>query len=192
MFHLFIRYIVWIYECHVEIEQISAFTKDNVPVNVSGVLFYQVTDPEKAIFSIQSYISSIKNVGSAGFRAVLGNHEYDDIISSREKLNVSLRQLIGDSTVKWGVHCTRFELQEFGPATESIAKNLEKQMEAERTRRENDLNTAAKIRTAEGVKQSEILKSEGELIRVRNEADGIRYQLNVLAEGVSRQIVITY
>ncbi len=155
-----------------EIPSIIAYTNDNVPVKVTGTLFYKVIDAEKACFNVQNYKTSVYAVGQSTIRAVIGKFGYDDINGDRNNINLELTKIIDKSIDIWGVACVKFEIQECKPQNENVLKQLELQMAAERSRRENELNTLAKIRTAEGDRDSNILRSEGELIAAKNKAEG--------------------
>jgi regulator of protease activity HflC (stomatin/prohibitin superfamily) len=132
-------------------------------------------------------------------RAVAGQFEYDEIIRARGKINDSLCQTVGPDMEKWGASCTKFEIGNFRPKNEEIAKQLELQMEAERKKRENELNTQAAVRTSEGKKQSAILESEGNLISQENnanaqyiisqkEADAQKYTIDAVTDALTRQL----
>ena len=166
----------------------SAYTKDNVPVIVSGTVFFKVVDVEKAVFSVQNVSQAIKSVGESSFRAVIGRFDYDEIISNRNAINTEMLQILGNTTMDWGVNTTRLEIQNFGPQNTEVAKQLEKQMQAERSRRENELQTQADIRSAEGAKQIAILNSEGSLIAAKNKAEALKYELTATSNGLSEQI----
>lgn len=166
----------------------NAYTKDNVPVVVSGTVFYKVIDVEKAIFSVDCVQKAIKSVGESSFRAVIGRFDYDEIISNRNGINVEMLKILGNTTLTWGVATTRLEIQNFGPQNNEVARQLEKQMQAERSRRENELQTQAEIRTAEGAKQIAVLKSEGLLISAKNKAEAHKYELTTTSSGLSEQI----
>lgn len=160
----------------------NAYTKDNVPIVASGSIFGRIEDPEKAAYEVEDIWKSMEAVGSSCARSIIGRYEYDKIISERNLLNQALVEVIGKSISSWGVECTRFELQDFGPQNDAVARQLEKQMEAERSRRENELNTLARIRTSEGEKSSAILRSEGCLIAAENEANGAAISISKKAE----------
>lgn len=166
----------------------NAYTKDNVPVVVSGTVFYKVIDVEKAVFSVNSTYQAIKSVGESSFRAVIGRFDYDEIISNRNAINIEMLQILGNTTLDWGINTTRLEIQNFGPQNAEVARQLEKQMQAERSRRENELQTQADIRTAEGAKQIAVLNSEGFLIAAKNKAEAARYELTATSDGLSGQI----
>jgi regulator of protease activity HflC (stomatin/prohibitin superfamily) len=158
-------------EAGMVVEKIDAFTKDNVPVHLSAVLFYQVKSAYKACFDVSDYRSAIYSVGTSSLRSIVGRFEYDQIIGDRNKLNKEWLIVVGNSVEHWGVETTKAEIQSFGPLDSSVAKTLEKQMDAERDRRQQELNTRAKINISEGEKQSMILHSEGNLIAAKNLAD---------------------
>lgn len=172
----------------VQLDNQDAYTKDNVPVTVSGTVFYKIVDPEKVIFSIQNPALAIKSVGESSFRAVIGRFEYDEIISNRNTINQEMIGILGNTTNEWGVNTTRLEIQNFGPQNNEIARQLEKQMQAERTRRENELQTQADVRTAEGAKQISILNSEGLLVAAKNKSEAMRYEMNASSNALSEQI----
>ncbi len=165
-------------ENSVPLQELNCYTRDNVPVSASGTLFYRVFDGEKACFEISNYVSSLYAVGSSSTRAVIGRFEYDEAIKERQLINLELQKVIGDSIKIWGVDCTRFEMNVFEPQSQHVAKQMEKQMEAERTRRENELNTQANIRTAEGEKMSKMHKADGDYFTAQKVADGQKYQID--------------
>lgn len=167
---------------------LAAYTKDNVPVTVSGTLFYRPVDAEKACYEVTNYKNAVAAVGESSFRATVGRFDFDQVIANRNALNKELVSVIGNTLDKWGVTCSRCEVQHFGPQNKEVAAQLEKQMEAERRRRENELNTQAAIRTAEGHKANAILESEGELTAARNRADALKYTMETEAKALADQI----
>ena len=181
-------YQVSLKEQLVELDNQNAYTKDNVPVTVSGTVFFKITDPEKVCFSILNPRQAITSVGESSFRAVIGRFEYDEIIANRNKINSEMIGILGTTTNEWGINTTRLEIQNFGPQNSEVAKQLEKQMQAERNRRENELQTQAEIRTAEGAKQIAILNSEGLLVSAKNKAEAMRYEMSTTSNALSYQI----
>ncbi|CAF4961972.1 unnamed protein product [Rotaria sp. Silwood1] len=153
------------------VEKIDAYTKDNVPVQLSAVLFYQVKNAYKACFDVANYGTGIRSVGTSSLRSIVGQFEYDQIIGDRNKINKEWLAVVGNSIEHWGVQTTKAEIQSFGPLDAAVAKTLEKQMDAERDRRQQELNTRAKVNVSEGEKQSTILNSEGNLIATKNLAE---------------------
>jgi regulator of protease activity HflC (stomatin/prohibitin superfamily) len=181
-------YRVSLKEHFVNLDNQAAYTKDNVPVTVSGTVFYKVVDAEKVCFTIGNPVMAVKNVGESSFRAVIGKFDYDEIIANRNDINNEMLRILGKTTVDWGMNTTRLEIQNFGPQNSEVARQLEKQMQAERSRRENELQTQADIRSAEGAKQIAILNSEGLLIAAKNKSDALKYELSATSTGLATQI----
>ena len=175
-------------ESMVSLNDQDAYTMDNVPVTVSGTVFFKIVDPEKVCFSIENPKRAVQSVGESSFRAVIGRFEYDEIIADRNKINKELLNILGETTLEWGINTTRLEIQNFGPQNSEVARRLEKQMQAERSRRENELQTQADIRSAQGAKEIEVLKSEGLLIAAKNRSDAARYELEATSNGLSEQL----
>jgi regulator of protease activity HflC (stomatin/prohibitin superfamily) len=167
-------------------QSVTSYTKDNVPVNVNGALFFKINDPALACYGISNYINAIEAVGMSAIRSTIGQFEYDEIIRSRSSINDALSQNVDIS--KWGALCTKFEITNFEPKNKEIARQLELQMEAERKRRENELNTQAHIRTSEGEKLSQIFKAEGVKQSQILEADARKYAIDTQTDALARQI----
>ena len=132
-------------------------------------------------------------------RSIIGTLEYDEVISDRNRINDMLTKVIGNSIEKWSIVCTKVEIQFFGPMNRDVECQLEKQMAAERDRRQQELNTRAQINIAGGRKQSAILESEGLLTSNKNkaeadyvsvvrQADAVKYQIEMETEAFTRQI----
>ncbi|KAF9458556.1 hypothetical protein BDZ94DRAFT_1313176 [Collybia nuda] len=172
-------------ESSISIPNLPGYTSDNVPVTCSGSLFYRIVDGYKACFGVSDVQANIKNTGMSAARSVLGSFSYDQVISDRNELNKRLATVIGGSIANWGVECSRFEIQTFQPANREVERQLELQMEAERNRRKQLLDTQAQINIAEGQKQRVILESEGHLEAKSNEADA-KYK-TVFREAEARQ-----
>lgn len=170
-------------EGSIGIDKLNAYTKDNVSVLISGSLFYQVNNSYDACFKIQDYDHNISNLGMSAMRSVVGLFQYDEIIADRQKINNQLTDMIGKASNSWGVSCTKFEIQSFVPANRDVEHQLEKQLEAERNRRKQVLDTEANVNVAEGEKRRVILQSEGKLIAAKNEADANLLSLQKEAEG---------
>jgi len=174
----------------ININNLNGFTSDNVPVTASGALFFKVENPEKALFSISNYVNAISNIGESASRAVIGTFTYDSIISKRNEINAELIKNIDKSIDTWGITCNRFEITDFKPQNKEVARYLEIQMEAERKRRENELNTQAKVRTAEGERDASNLQSDATLYKVKIEADSKAYSIEKNADAFANQIKI--
>ncbi|KAF8515827.1 stomatin family protein [Hysterangium stoloniferum] len=170
-------------ETSVAINELGGFTADNVPVVISGSLFYRVRDSYNACFSVHDFQTNVKNIGTSAMRSVVGHFTYDDVVGDRNKINMKLHDTIGNTIEKWGVDCTRFEVQNFKPHNREVEKQLELQMQAERERRKQLLDTQAQVNVAEGQKQRTILESEGELQSQLNRAEGEKRGQILKSEG---------
>lgn len=132
----------------------NVITKDNVTMEISALLYYQITDPHAAVYAISNLPEAIEKLTHSTLRNVIGSMDLDESLISRDQINGRLRMILDEASDKWGVKVNRVELQEVNPP-ESIRKAMEQQMRAERDRR-------AIILEAEGAKQAAILKAEGE------------------------------
>ncbi|KAF8529389.1 stomatin family protein [Gautieria morchelliformis] len=170
-------------ETSVNIHDLAAFTSDNVPVVISGSLFFRVRNSYDACFSVHDFHSNVQNIGTSAMRSVVGHFAYDEVIGDRNKINIKLHETIGNTIQQWGVDCTRFEIQTFKPHNREVEKQLELQMQAERERRKQLLDTQALVNVAEGHKQRTILESEGELQSQLNKAEGEKRGAILASEG---------
>jgi len=144
--------------------QQSVITRDNVPANISAILYFQITDPKKAVYEIANLPDAIEKLTQTSLRNVIGEMDLDETLTSRDVINTKLRLILDQASLKWGVKVNRVELQEVSPPAE-IKGAMEKQMRAERDRR-------ASILEAEGQKASRILESEGLRESQINKAEG--------------------
>lgn len=144
--------------------QQSVITRDNVPANISAILYFQVTDAKKAVYEIANLPDAIEKLTQTSLRNVIGEMDLDETLTSRDIINSKLKAILDQATMKWGVKVNRVELQEVSPPAE-IKGAMEKQMRAERDRR-------ASILEAEGQKASRILDSEGIRESQINQAEG--------------------
>lgn len=159
-------------EGSIPIMDLKAYTKDNVPVFVTGTLFYQIVDSYKSCFEAQNVHSQVQHIGTSAARSIVGTMDYDEIVADRATINKSLTNKVGETCSKWGVECTKFEVQDFNPQNRDVEIQLERQMKEERERRATKLNTEANVNVADGDRRSAILQSEGELESSRNRAEG--------------------
>jgi regulator of protease activity HflC (stomatin/prohibitin superfamily) len=140
-------------------------TRDNVTVNVDSVLYYQITDPIKAMYEVADLTGSIMQLTITSMRSIIGDLDLDHTFSSRDIINNKLRIVLDEATERWGVKVTRVEVRNIHPP-EDVRVTMEKQMTAERTRRalilQADGEKQAAIARAEGEKQAAIARAEGE------------------------------
>ena len=153
----------------------SVITADNVQIMINAVLYFQITDPVKAVYEVQDLPDAIEKLTQTSLRNVVGDMDLDKTLTSRDTINGTLRTLLEDATNKWGVKVNRVELQDIQPP-EEIRAAMEKQMRAERDRR-------AAILEAEGDKQSAVLRAEGDRDAAIADAEGAKTAEVLRAEG---------
>jgi len=152
-------------------EQVADFapqpviTKDNVTMKIDTVVFYQITDPKLYTYGVDNPLMAIENLTSTTLRNIIGDLELDETLTSREIINTKMRVTLDEATDPWGIKVTRVELKNIIPPT-AIQDAMEKQMKAERERREAILKAEGEKRSAilvaEGKKEAAILEAEGE------------------------------
>ena len=150
-------------------------TRDNVTIMVDSVIYWQITDPIKAVYEINDLVGSIIQLTITAMRNVIGELDLDHALSSRDTINSRLRVTLDDATHKWGVKVTRVELKNINPP-EDVRITMEKQMTAERNRR-------AVVLQADGEKQAAITRAEGEKQAAITRAEGEKQSAILQAEG---------
>ena len=155
----------------------SVITRDNVTMEVDAVLYYQITDPLKAVYEIADLGNAIVQLTVTSLRNVMGELALDETLTSRETVNTKLRNVLDEATDKWGVKVNRIELKNIEPPRE-IQDAMAKQMKAERERR-------AVVTEAEGTKTSAILEAEGQREAAIAKAEGEKRSTILEAEGVA-------
>lgn len=151
-------------------------TKDNVTMRIDTVVFYQITDPKLYCYGVQNPIMAIENLTATTLRNIIGDLELDETLTSREIINAKMRSTLDEATDPWGIKVNRVELKNIIPPA-AIQDAMEKQMKAERERRES-------ILIAEGEKRSAILKAEGHKESVILEAEADKQSAILRAEAV--------
>jgi regulator of protease activity HflC (stomatin/prohibitin superfamily) len=190
----------------VDVPPQEVITSDNVVVSVDAVIYYEPTDPQRLVYNVANFILAVTKLAQTNLRNVVGDLQLDQALTSRDKINVDLRQILDDATDKWGVRVVRVEIQRIDPPPD-VMHAMHEQMKAERTRRavvtEADGRREAAITTAEGEKQAAILRAEGERQRqilqaqgdaeaTRALADAERFRQLTVAEGEARAITTVY
>ena len=160
----------------------QVITRDNVTTEINALLYFQITDPKKAVYEIDNLPNAIEKLTQTSLRNVIGELELDETLTSRDTINTKLQAILDDATNKWGVKVNRVELQDITPP-ESVRVAMEKQMQAERNRR-------AEILNAEGEKKSLILRSEGEKQSKINQAEAAKQSEILQAEGEARAKIL--
>ena len=153
----------------------AVITKDNVTMQIDTVLFYQITDPKLFAYGIENPIIAIENLSATTLRNIIGDLELDQTLTSRDLINTKMRLILDEATDPWGIKVNRVELKNIIPPKE-IQIAMERQMKAEREKRENILRAEgekeAAIRVAEGDKTAAILRAEAGKEAAIREAEG--------------------
>lgn len=179
-------------------EQVADFppqpviTKDNVTMQIDTVIFFQITDPKLYTYGVERPISAIENLTATTLRNIIGEMELDHTLTSRDTINAKIRGILDEATDPWGIKVNRVELKNIVPPAE-IQDAMEKQMKAERQRRESILRAegekASKILVAEGQKESQILAAEGEKQAAILHAEAVKESKIREAEGEAQAIL---
>jgi regulator of protease activity HflC (stomatin/prohibitin superfamily) len=159
-------------------------TKDNIAVEVDGILYLQVVDPKKASYGIDNYMFASIQIAQTTMRSVMGKLELDKTFEERDVINSAIVAAVDKASDPWGVKITRYEVKNIYPP-QSIKDAMEKQMRAEREKRaviaQSEGERQAKINRADGDKQEMIFQSEGEKQKRINEADGRAAEIEKIA-----------
>ena len=168
-------------------EQVADFppqpviTKDNVTMQIDTVVYFQITDPKLYTYGIEQPMVAIENLAATTLRNIIGDLELDQTLTARATINGEMRAILDEATDPWGIKVNRVELKNILPPTD-IQNSMEKQMKAERERRQNILQ-------AEGTKQSAILVAEGEKEAAVLRADAEKQAAILRAEGEAQAIL---
>ena len=180
-------------------EQVSDFppqpviTKDNVTMQIDTVIYYQITDPKLFAYGVEHPMMAIENLTATTLRNIIGDMELDETLTSRDTINTKMRAILDEATDPWGIKINRVELKNIIPPRE-IQDAMEKQMKAERERREAILKAEGEkksaILLAEGEKESAILRAEAKKEAAIKEAEGeaaaILTVQTAIAEGIKK------
>ena len=180
-------------------EQVADFapqpviTRDNVTMQIDTVVFYQVTDAKLYTYGVERPLSAIENLTATTQRNIIGEMELDSTLSSRDVINTKITAILDEATDKWGIKVNRVELKNILPPRE-IQDAMEKQMKAERERRESILRAEGEKRSqilvAEGEKESAILRAEAEKQSAILRAEGVKEQKIREAQGEAEAIAL--
>jgi regulator of protease activity HflC (stomatin/prohibitin superfamily) len=158
----------------------SVVTKDNVGVTIDGVIYYQIMDPQAAVYGAENLVLAIQTLAQTTLRSEIGKMELDDIFENRETINSQIEQVMDEAGQKWGLKVNRVEIRDIS-MPEDIVAAMNQQMVAERTRR-------ATVREAEGYKEAEIRRAEGDRDAAIARAEGDRQEAVLRAEGEKQAI----
>ena len=175
----------------VDFEPQAVITKDNVTMQIDTVIFFQITDPKQYAYGVENPIAAIENLTATTLRNIIGDLELDETLTSRETINSEMRTSLDIATDPWGIKVNRVELKNIMPPT-AIQDAMEKQMKAERERREAILKAEGEkkstILVAEGKKESLILEAEAEKQAAILNAEAEKQKRIKEAEGQAKAI----
>ena len=156
----------------------SVITKDNVSISINAVLYFQIINPEKSVYGVENLYEAIEKLTQTTLRQLIGKLDLQETLTSRDKINTELREILDAASDKWGVKVNRIELQDITPPSD-IQSAMDKQMKAEREKR-------TMIYEAEGQKESAIRIAEGEKEAAIREAEGQKEAAILKAEGIAQ------
>ena len=186
-----VRAVVSLKQQTMDVTPQSVITKDNVTITIDTVVFYQITEPAKAVYEIESLQKGIAYIAITTIRDIVGKMDLDSTFSSRDMINNQLRTILDEATDKWGCKVDRVEIKDIKPPVD-IRDAMEKQMNAERNKRATILEAEgrrqADITLAEGKKQATILEAEAERESSIRRAQGVRESRILEAEGNAEAI----
>ncbi len=184
--------IVSLKEQVVDFKPQPVITKDNVTMQIDTVVFYQITDPKLYTYGVESPLSAIENLTATTLRNIIGELELDHTLTSRDTINAKIRGILDEATDPWGIKVNRVELKNILPPRE-IQDAMEKQMKAERERREAILRAEgdkeSKILVAQGQKEAKILAAQAEKEAAILQADAVREAKIREADGEAQAII---
>lgn len=168
-------------------------TKDNVTMQIDTVVFFQITDAKLYAYGVERPLSAIENLSATTLRNIIGDMELDHTLTSRDVINTRITAILDTATDKWGIKVNRVELKNIIPPKE-IQDAMEKQMKAEREKRESILRSegekASQILVAEGEKESQILRAQAEKEAAILHADAVREQKIREAQGEAEAVMM--
>lgn len=168
-------------------------TKDNVTMQIDTVLYFEITDPKLYTYGVENPINAIENLSATTLRNIIGDLELDQTLTSRDVINTEMRTILDEATDPWGIRVNRVELKNILPPRE-IQDSMEKQMKAERERRESILRAEGEkksaILIAEGEREAAILRADAQkqsqILKAEGEADAILKVQTATAEGIRK------
>ncbi|MBP5274885.1 MAG: SPFH/Band 7/PHB domain protein [Abditibacteriota bacterium] len=179
----------------VDVPPQQVITKDNVAVEVDAVVYYEVTDPMKVIYNVANFYLAVTKLAQTNLRNLVGDLALDECLTSRDRINTQLREILDEATDKWGTKVTRVELQKIEPPAD-VTEAMHRQMKAERLRRavilEAEGEKQAAILKSEGEKQAKILSAQGEAEALKQVADAEKYQKIARAEGEGQAVTTVF
>ncbi len=190
-----VRSVVSLKQQTMDVPPQGVITKDNVTITIDTVVFYQITDPAKAVYEIQSLKKGIEYLAITTIRDIIGKMDLDETFSSRDGINNQLRVVLDEATDKWGCKIDRVEIKDITPPAD-IRDAMEKEMNAERNKRalilESEAQRQSAITIAEGKKQAAILEAEADKEAKIRRAVGEAQAIKEVAEAKAQEIQMVY
>lgn len=190
-----VRSVVSLKQQTMDIPPQGVITKDNVTITIDTVVFYQITDPAKAVYEIQSLKKGIEYLAITTIRDIIGKMDLDETFSSRDGINTQLRVVLDEATDRWGCKIDRVEIKDITPPAD-IRDAMEKEMNAERNKRalilESEAQRQSAITIAEGKKQAAILEAEADRESQIRRAAGEAQAIKEVAEAKAKEIQMVY
>ena len=179
----------------VDVPPQEVITSDNVVVSVDAVVYYEATDPQRLVYNVVDFYLAVTKLAQTNLRNVVGDMQLDDALTSRDTINLKLREILDEATDKWGTRVVRVEIQRIDPP-QDVMHAMHEQMKAERTRRalvtQAHGDREAAISRAEGHKQAAILEAEGRADSAKKMADAEQYSRTAMAQGEADAIRAVY
>ena len=190
-----VRSVVSLKQQTMDVPPQGVITKDNVTITIDTVVFYQITDPAKAVYEIQSLKKGIEYLAITTIRDIVGKMDLDETFSSRDAINDRLRVILDEATDQWGCKIDRVEIKDITPPAD-IRDAMEKQMNAERNKRALILQAEGErqsaITLAEGKKQAAILEAEADRESAIRRAAGEAEAIKQVADAKAQEIELVY
>ena len=190
-----VRSVVSLKQQTMDVPPQGVITKDNVTITIDTVVFYQITDPAKAVYEIQNLKKGIEYLAITTIRDIIGKMDLDETFSSRDGINDKLRIVLDEATDRWGCKIDRVEIKDITPPAD-IRDAMEKEMNAERNKRalilESEAQRQAAITIAEGKKQAAILEAEADKEAKIRRAVGEAQAIKEVANGEANKVFIPF
>lgn len=190
-----VRSVVSLKQQTMDVPPQGVITKDNVTITIDTVVFYQITDPAKAVYEIQSLKKGIEYLAITTIRDIIGKMDLDETFSSRDGINNQLRVVLDEATDRWGCKIDRVEIKDITPPAD-IRDAMEKEMNAERNKRalilESEAQRQSAIMIAEGKKQAAILEAEADKESRIARAVGEAQAIKEVADAKAKEIQMVY
>ncbi|MBR3254847.1 MAG: SPFH/Band 7/PHB domain protein [Clostridia bacterium] len=190
-----VRSVVSLKQQTMDVPPQGVITKDNVTITIDTVVFYQITDPAKAVYEIQNLKKGIEYLAITTIRDIIGKMNLDETFSSRDGINNKLRIVLDEATDRWGCKIDRVEIKDINPPAD-IRDAMEKEMNAERNKRalilESEAQRQSAITIAQGKKEAAILEAEADKEAQIRRADGEAQAIKAVAEAKAKEIQMVY